>query len=235
LFKLFLNAAPGRLAPELCRPKLAGRKIEPGGAQNARFQRHGTQIMIAAGIQLVGGERRAGTENPHQGAPDEFSRLWSLLLVADGDFPAGREQEVMELAYALEMNSQHPIARAVTRHGRTHAVRELPLEEFASITGQGLRGRHDGASVLLGRRELLEETGYAGGEWELLGGMEPDTGRLGNRIWTCVAKGVRPVAGHAPEEGISVLTWSLEELAQAMVDGRFSHALHVAVVMMAVY
>ena len=84
------------------------------------------------------------------------------------------------------------------------------------------------------RRELLEETGYQGGSWELLGAMEPDTGRLGNRIWTCVAKGVRPVAGHAPEEGISVLTWSLEELAQATVDGRFSHALHVAVVMMAV-
>ena len=84
------------------------------------------------------------------------------------------------------------------------------------------------------RRELLEETGYGGGEWEALGGMEPDTGRLGNRIWGCVAKGVRRVEGHAPEEGIAVLTWSLEELSQAMVDGRFDHALHVAVVMMAV-
>ena len=64
--------------------------------------------------------------------------------------------------------------------------------------------------------------------------MEPDVGRLGNRIWTCVAKGVRRVEGRAPEEGIEVLTWSLEELSQAMVDGRFDHALHVAVVMIAV-
>jgi ADP-ribose pyrophosphatase len=84
------------------------------------------------------------------------------------------------------------------------------------------------------RRELLEETGYQGGEWEMLGGMEPDTGRLGNRIWGCVAKGVRRVEGRVPEEGIEVVTWSLDELAQAMVDGRFDHALHVAVVMMAV-
>ena len=84
------------------------------------------------------------------------------------------------------------------------------------------------------RRELLEETGYQGGDWQLLGAMEPDSGRLGNRIWTCVAKGVRRVEGHAPEEGIAVETWSLEELARAMVDGRFDHALHVAVVMMAV-
>jgi ADP-ribose pyrophosphatase len=84
------------------------------------------------------------------------------------------------------------------------------------------------------RRELLEETGYTGGEWEVLGGMDPDTGRLGNRLWSCVAKGVRRVEGYAPEEGIAVETWSLEELSQAMVDGRFDHALHVAVVMIAV-
>ncbi|MGD0775729.1 MAG: NUDIX hydrolase, partial [Candidatus Solibacter sp.] len=84
------------------------------------------------------------------------------------------------------------------------------------------------------RRELLEETGYAGGEWEALGGMDPDTGRLGNRIWSCVAKGVRRVEGYATEEGIAVLTWPLDELVRATVDGRFDHALHVAVVMLAV-
>jgi 8-oxo-dGTP pyrophosphatase MutT (NUDIX family) len=84
------------------------------------------------------------------------------------------------------------------------------------------------------RRELLEETGYAGGEWELLGGMEPDTGRLSNRIWSCVAKGVRRVEGHATEEGLEVLSWSLDELVQATVDGRFDHALHVAAVLLAV-
>jgi ADP-ribose pyrophosphatase len=83
------------------------------------------------------------------------------------------------------------------------------------------------------RRELLEETGYQGGEWELLGGMETDVGRLSNRIWACVAKNVRLVEGRSPEDGIEVLTWSLEELSQGMRDGRFDHALHVAVVMIA--
>jgi ADP-ribose pyrophosphatase len=84
------------------------------------------------------------------------------------------------------------------------------------------------------RRELLEETGYEGGTWGVLGAMEPDTGRLGNRIWSFVAKGVRRAESRAPEEGIEVLTWSLEELARATADGRFNHALHVAAVLMAV-
>jgi ADP-ribose pyrophosphatase len=83
------------------------------------------------------------------------------------------------------------------------------------------------------RRELLEETGYEAGEWELLSGMETDVGRLGNRIWACLAKNVRLADGRRPEDGIEVVTWSLEELSQAMVDGRFDHALHVAVVMIA--
>ena len=48
-----------------------------------------------------------------------------------------------------------------------------------------------------------------------------------------LARGVRLVEGRTPEEGIEVMTWSLEELAQAIADGRFDHALHVAVVLIA--
>jgi ADP-ribose pyrophosphatase len=83
------------------------------------------------------------------------------------------------------------------------------------------------------RRELLEETGYQAGEIEVLGAMEPDTGRLGNRIWACVADGVRRVDGAVPEEGIEVETWSIDELIAATIDGRFNHALHVAIVWLA--
>ena len=84
-----------------------------------------------------------------------------------------------------------------------------------------------------GRRELLEETGYQADEIELLGGMETDVGRLGNRIFTCIARGVKLVEGRVPEEGIEVITWSLDELGAAIADGRFDHALHVAVVLIA--
>jgi hypothetical protein len=68
---------------------------------------------------------------------------------------------------------------------------------------------------------------------EVLGSMEPDTGRLGNRIWSCVATGARRIEGRAPEEGIEVLTYSLPELARATAEGEFNHALHVAVLLVA--
>jgi hypothetical protein len=63
--------------------------------------------------------------------------------------------------------------------------------------------------------------------------MEPDTGRLGNRIWACFARGVRQMPGAPGEDGIAVEAWSVEELVQATIEGRFDHALHVAIVWLA--
>jgi Cd2+/Zn2+-exporting ATPase len=120
------------------------------GARNGILFRGGAAIEKLAEVNLV--------------ALDKTGTLTTgeLSVVGFESFPPGREPEVIELAYALERSSQHPIARAITHYGKKHGVREIPVEEFESITGQGLRGRQGGASVLLGRRELLEEGPLAG-------------------------------------------------------------------------
>jgi ADP-ribose pyrophosphatase len=82
-------------------------------------------------------------------------------------------------------------------------------------------------------RELLEETGYEAAEVEALSPMLPDTGRLTNRIWACVATGLRRVEGREPEAGIEVVSLTVPELLRATADGGFDHALHVAVILLA--
>jgi Cd2+/Zn2+-exporting ATPase len=79
-----------------------------------------------------------------------------LDVVGHESYPPGREQQVLELAYALEVNSQHPLARAIVRHAKANGVKELDTDDFQSLTGQGVRGTVGGAQCLLGRRELLE-------------------------------------------------------------------------------
>ncbi len=86
-----------------------------------------------------------------------------LAVVGCESYPRGREREVLELAYTLEAKSQHPIARAIVRHAKAEGARELALDDFQSLTGQGLRGKVGGATLLLGRRELLESGPLA--EW----------------------------------------------------------------------
>ena len=85
-----------------------------------------------------------------------------LAVVGYESFPTGRETEIMELAYALESKSEHPLARAIVRDAKARGVKEVPLEDFQNIVGQGVRGSYGGAQALLGRRELLETGPLAG-------------------------------------------------------------------------
>ena len=68
-------------------------------------------------------------------------------------FPPGREHEVAVLAFSLERLSTHPLARAITRHGKQQSLQPVEFEHFESITGQGLLARRNGSTCFLGRRE----------------------------------------------------------------------------------
>jgi ADP-ribose pyrophosphatase len=136
--------------------------------------------------------------------------------------------------YSLRLPDYSAIV-AITSDQRIVAVRQYrpAVERYTIELPSGLVDPGESPAEAASR-ELLEETGYQADDVEVLGPMEPDTGRLGNQIWSCVATGVRPVPGREPEDGIEVLTYSPAELARATTSGEFRHALHVAILMMAV-
>ncbi len=70
-------------------------------------------------------------------------------------FPAGREREVAELAWQLERLSTHPLARAITHHGKQQGFQQVEVPGFESVTGQGLKGRVAGREALVGKREWV--------------------------------------------------------------------------------
>jgi len=123
---------------------------------------------------------------------------------------------------------------ALTEEGRVLIVRQYrpAVDHYTLELPSGLVDAGESPAQSAGR-ELFEETGYQADQIEVIGSMEPDTGRLGNRIWACAAHGVRKVEGATPEAGIEVLTWTVDELIAATLEGRFDHALHVAIVWLA--
>lgn len=121
------------------------------GARHGVLFRGGAAIEKLAGVGVVALDK-TGTLTTGELAVETYE-----------SFPPGREQEVRELALALEVGSEHPLARAIVRDARARGVRERRVDAFEAVVGRGVRGRLDGVPVMLGRRELLEEGPLA--EW----------------------------------------------------------------------
>ena len=80
------------------------------------------------------------------------------------------------------------------------------------------------------KRELLEETGYAGGEWEEIMTVCGNSSTTNNYTHCFVARGVEKVAGQHLDrtEDIKVELLSREQVKGLLVDNQFTQALMVA-------
>jgi len=76
-------------------------------------------------------------------------------------FPSGRETEIARLAYSLEKLSTHPLARAITRHGKQQQLEPIAFEQFESVTSEGLRAKHNGKMCQLGGRGWIAQGRHA--------------------------------------------------------------------------
>lgn len=80
------------------------------------------------------------------------------------------------------------------------------------------------------RRELLEETGFGGGEWTYYMALSANASAMNNLSHTFVAKGVCRLADPDPEatEDISVHFLSVGEVRDLLLDGDIKQALMAA-------
>ena len=83
-------------------------------------------------------------------------------------------------------------------------------------------------------RELLEETGYRAEALELLGVLNPDTGRLGNRLWCYFAAATAPVRPLTPtERNIEAFALPPAAVAERIAAGDFANAMGCAIFLIA--
>jgi Zn2+/Cd2+-exporting ATPase len=115
------------------------------GARHGILFRGGAAVEKLAGVDTV--------------ALDKTGTLTTgeLRVESIESFPPGRETEIAQLAYSLEKLSTHPLARAITRHGKQQGIEPVEFERFESITGMGLSASRDGKECRLGRREWLAQ------------------------------------------------------------------------------
>jgi len=72
------------------------------------------------------------------------------------------EEELLRLAASLEQRSEHPLGEAVVAAATEREMQLLPVADFESVTGAGIRGRVDARLVVIGTPAFLREQGVAG-------------------------------------------------------------------------
>ena len=70
------------------------------------------------------------------------------------------EEELLEMAYALEKKSEHPLARAILEESEKRNMLAKEIKEFRAVAGNGLSGILDGKSLCGGNLKFIGQTSF---------------------------------------------------------------------------
>jgi Cu+-exporting ATPase len=71
------------------------------------------------------------------------------------------EPELLRLAAAAELGSEHPLGEAIVNRARELGLNLPKSRQFRAIAGKGIQAEVDGRQILLGTRALLEDSFHA--------------------------------------------------------------------------
>lgn len=108
---------------------------------------------------------------------------------------AGENSRWRDILYSLEIKSEHPLAEAVTDYLQAHIV---PIENFRSLTGEGLCGEADGSLYYIGNGKLLADHGISIGA-TLRDAHARMMGSAGTIVWMANEKEALAVVSIADE------------------------------------
>ena len=66
------------------------------------------------------------------------------------------EKELLSAAYALEYNSEHPLAKAIVKYGNEKGLEKEAVTDFQILSGNGLKANIQGAQVYGGSLAFIE-------------------------------------------------------------------------------
>ncbi len=72
------------------------------------------------------------------------------------------EQDLLRYAAAVEQQSEHPFAHVIVAGAEERGIEVPNVEQFQSVTGEGVQGIVEGKQVLVGRMPFLEANGVKG-------------------------------------------------------------------------
>jgi Cu2+-exporting ATPase len=123
-----------------------------------------TAIMVGTGL----GAKR-GVLFKNATALETSARIDTVVMDKTGTLTKGEPEvtdyiaegmddtELLALVAAVETESEHPLAAAIVRYAREHAIRAEELTDFRNVPGHGATATVAGRQVAVGNRKLMLE------------------------------------------------------------------------------
>ena len=115
------------------------------GAKNGILFKNAEALQEAGNVQIVALDKTGTITSGEPKVTD--------LIPAEGV----REEELLELAYALERKSEHPLAKAILSYAEEKGLSPKEVTDFQALPGNGLTASLDG-TVLYGGNEAFIKT-----------------------------------------------------------------------------
>ncbi|RYY81284.1 MAG: heavy metal translocating P-type ATPase, partial [Chitinophagaceae bacterium] len=122
----------------------------------------GVARAARAGVLVKGGRPLEELGSISAIAFDKTGTLTEGKPRLTGAYPlnGATEQQLLEIAIAVEKLSDHPLAAAIVKGGTERLGREVPAaSNVEALQGRGIRAEHNGATIHVGNKELFEEAG----------------------------------------------------------------------------
>ena len=122
----------------------------------------GTGRGAALGVLVKGGEVLERSKDVDTVVFDKTGTLTTgRMSLTDVVAAEGvTEDELLAAAAAAEVGSEHPVGQAVVAAGRQGPLDVARATGFEAVAGSGVRASVGGTAVVVGRRQLLEESGW---------------------------------------------------------------------------
>src|SRR5581483_7872283 len=124
-------------------------------------------IMVGTGKAAENGVLIRGGE-----ALEAATRIDTMVLDKTGTLTRGKpavtrvvatnglaEEELLRLAAAAEVGSEHPLGEAIVARARELGLALPPVESFRAVPGKGIEARVEGRALALGNRALMAQLG----------------------------------------------------------------------------
>ena len=124
------------------------------GAKNGILFKNAVSLEEAGKVQVVALDK---TGTITSGEPEVTDLIPAAQVT---------ERELLEMAYQLEKQSEHPLAKAINRKAEAEQIPGEELEEFHALLGNGLEGLQKGQALLGGSIEFIKTKAELSSELE---------------------------------------------------------------------